>query len=194
MFWPRVGTWFIARVIFLAFQLSSLVFSIALRTWLGLPHPSIASIPWCVCTHPIDPMGIHFLFCAYNNKCTRTHDVIHDTFVTITWNVGFHVGWEQLHVLLSTTFNSSHWQVNIVLTKDGISTLVNLVIAYPPWANLFPQFCETQGFATFDVVQAKERSYYNGHPTKQFLPLVIEVFGCLHNHVNVFLHNCANSI
>jgi len=31
-------------------------------------------------------------------------------------------------------------------------------------------------------------------PTNQFLPLAIEVFGCLHKHVNVFLHNCANAI
>ncbi len=30
--------------------------------------------------------------CAYNNKCTRTHDAIHNTFAAITQDVNFHVG------------------------------------------------------------------------------------------------------
>jgi hypothetical protein len=44
------------------------------------------------------------------------------------------------------------------------------------------------------VVQAKERSYHERHPTDQFLPLIMEVFGCLHKQVDLFLHNCANAI
>jgi hypothetical protein len=43
---------------------------------LKLPHPSIASIFWCVWTHPIDPMDIHFLRCAHSDKHTRTQDTI----------------------------------------------------------------------------------------------------------------------
>jgi hypothetical protein len=45
-----------------------------------------------------------------------------------------------------------------------------------------------------DVIQNKERSYCNSHPTDQFLPLTIEVFGCLHKHVDMFSHDCANAI
>jgi hypothetical protein len=45
-----------------------------------------------------------------------------------------------------------------------------------------------------DVAQAKERSYHNRHPTDQFLSLAIEVFGCLHKHADVFLHDYANVI
>jgi hypothetical protein len=37
-------------------------------------------------------------------------------------------------------------------------------------------------------------SYYNQHPTDQFLPLTIEVFNCLHKHANVLLHDDANAI
>jgi hypothetical protein len=96
---------FILQLVFLAFWLSSLIFSIVFRMWLGLPHPSIASILWCVCTHPIDPMGIHFLHCAHGNKHIWSHDVICDTFVAIVQDVGFHVGRKQLHSLPSTTFN-----------------------------------------------------------------------------------------
>jgi hypothetical protein len=32
------------------------------------------------------------------------------------------------------------------------------------------------------------------HPINQFLPLTIEVFGCLNKHYNVFLHDYANAI
>jgi hypothetical protein len=44
------------------------------------------------------------------------------------------------------------------------------------------------------VAQTKEQSYRNSHPTNQFLPLAMEIFGCLHKKVDVFLHNCANAI
>jgi hypothetical protein len=62
------------------------------QTWFELPHLSIIGILRCVCTHPINFMGIHLLHCAHGNKRTRTHDAIHNTFVAIAQNVGFHVG------------------------------------------------------------------------------------------------------
>jgi len=147
-----------------------------------------------VCTHPIDPMGIHLLRYAHGNKHTRTHDVIHDTFVVIVWDAGFHVGRKKLHVFPSTTFNFFCQRDNIVLTKNDINTLADIIIANLTRANLFPRSYITQGFDAFDVAQVKERSYCNWHPTNQFLPLVIEVFGCLHKYVYVFLHDCANAI
>ncbi len=61
-----------------------------------------------VCTHPINLMGIHLLHCVHGNEQTKTHDAIYNTFVVITWDVGFHMEQELLHALLSTTFNSFH--------------------------------------------------------------------------------------
>jgi hypothetical protein len=60
--------------------------------------------------------------------------------------------------------------------------------------DLLPQSCATQGFATLDVTQAKERNFCNRHPINQFFSLTIEVFGCLHKHADVFLHDYANAI
>jgi hypothetical protein len=101
-----------------------------------------------MCTHPIDPMGIHLLHYTHGNKQMRTQDGIHNTFVIIAWNIGFHVGWKQLHALLLNTFNFSHWRINIVLTKDEICTLADIVIADSTWVDLFPQFCATYEFST----------------------------------------------
>jgi hypothetical protein len=84
-------------------------------------------------------MGIHLLCYAHGNKCTKTHDVIHNNFVAIVWDAGFHVGWEQLHAILSTTFNSFHRRVDIVFTKDGIRTLTNIVIVDSTWMDLLSQ-------------------------------------------------------
>jgi hypothetical protein len=109
-----VSIWFIVQLIFLAFQLSSPIFSIVLWTQFGQPHPSIISIPRYMCTHPIDLVDIHLLGCVYGNECTGTHDVVCDIFV------GFHMGRKQLHALLSTMFNSSRWQVNIIFIRNGI--------------------------------------------------------------------------
>jgi hypothetical protein len=81
-----------------------------------------------------------------------------------------------------------------VFTKDGICTLADVVIANLTQVDLLPQSCATQGFVTSDVVQAKKRNYHNQRPINQFLPLAIEVFGCLHKHANVFLHDCVNAI
>ncbi len=50
--------------------------STTLCTQLRVTHPSITSILRCVCTHPIDLMGIHLLCCAHGNKHIGTHDVI----------------------------------------------------------------------------------------------------------------------
>jgi len=117
----RVGVWLTIQLIFLSFQPTSLVFSTVFQIWLGLPHLSIASILQCMCTHPIDPMDIHLLCCAHDDEHTGTHDAIHDTSIAIAHDASSHMGWEQLHVLLSNTFNSSHRQVDIVLTKETLS-------------------------------------------------------------------------
>ncbi len=104
------------------------------------------------------------------------------------------MGQEQLHVLPFTMSNSSCRQVDVVFTKNGIHTVVDVVIANPTQVNLFFQSCTIQRFVAFNATQAKERGYHNWHPTNPFLPLAIEVFGCLHKQINVFLHNCANAI
>jgi len=102
-------------------------------------------------------MGIHFLCYAHGNKHIGTHDVIR----TIMWDVNFLMGQIQLHVLPSTTFNSSHQRIDIVLTKYGIQTLTDIVIIDPTRAHFLPWSCITQGFVTSNVVQTKERSYRN---------------------------------
>jgi hypothetical protein len=90
-FIPRANFWLTTQLVFPTFRLSSLFFCKTLCTWLGLPHFSIASILQCVCIDPINLMGIHFLCCAHNNERIRT-DPIHDAFVTIAQDVGFHMG------------------------------------------------------------------------------------------------------
>jgi hypothetical protein len=160
-FGSKVSIWFIAQLVFPTFQLSSPVFSTTFHTWFGLPHFSIASIFRCVCTHPINLIGIHLLHYTHGNKHTRTHYANHNTFVVIVWDVNFHVGWKQLHVLLSTSFNSSRWQIDIMFTKYGICTLSDIVIADLMWLDLLPWSCTTQRFVAFDATQAKERSYCN---------------------------------
>jgi hypothetical protein len=81
-------------LVFLTFWLFSPIFSTMFWMQLGLLHLLITSVPWCVCTHPINPMGIHLLRCTRGNKHTRTHDIVRDTFATIAWDASFHVGRE----------------------------------------------------------------------------------------------------
>jgi hypothetical protein len=81
-----------------------------------------------------------------------------------------------------------------VFTKDGIRILIDIIIVDPMRAYLLLQFCTIQRFIAFDETQAKKKNYHNQHLIDQFLPLAIELFGCLHKHANMFLHNCVNAI
>jgi hypothetical protein len=179
-FGQGAGAWLTIQLIFPRFRLTSLVFSTTFQIRLGLPHPSIASILQCMCTHPIDPMGIHLLCCAHVNKRTWTHDVFATPLLS-------------LHGMLTSMWSENNYmrflqtcwillvnESTFVLTKDDICTLVDVVIVDPTWTNLFPWSHTTQGFVASNVAQAKERSYHNRHPIDQFLPLVVEIFGCLH--------------
>jgi hypothetical protein len=101
-------------------------------------------------------MGI-YLFCyAHGNECTWIHDVIRDTLATIVQDASSHVGQEQIYVFPSNTFNSFCWWVDIVLFKNDICTLVDVVIVDPTWVDLLPQSCTAQGFVTSNAVQAKK--------------------------------------
>jgi hypothetical protein len=56
---------------------------------------------------------------------------------------GFYMGQEKLHVFPSIAFNSFNQWINIVLTKDGIHTLINIIIADQTWVDLLLQSCTT---------------------------------------------------
>jgi hypothetical protein len=58
----------------------------------------------------------------------------------------------------------------------------------------FPDFEQLKNMLSPMKLKPKKKSYHKQHPIDQFLLLVIQVFGCLHKQVNVFLHNCANAI
>jgi hypothetical protein len=113
-----------------------------------------------MCVHTShQPYGIHLLCCAHGNECVRTHDVIRNTFITIAQDVSFHVGWKQLHTLPLTTLNFFRRQVDIMFTKDGIHTLVDIIITNPMHVDLLPQSCTTQRFVASDGAQAKKINY-----------------------------------
>ncbi len=86
-------------------------------------------------------------------------DSIQSISTIIPFPYPFHV--EKGHVFPFNMFNSSRWRVDIVLTKDNIHTLVNVVITDPTQANLFPRFCTTKGFVAFDAAQTKKWNYHN---------------------------------
>jgi len=158
-----------------------------------LPHPSIANKPWCVHTSH-RPYGYPpFTLCSWqwthwNPWCNLQHLCRHCVkcwfpcgTTTITC-----ISFNHIQLLLSMNWHCAYQIWNCTLT--------NVVITDPTWIDLLPQSCATRGFVASDAIQANERSYYNWHPTNQFLPLALEICGCLHKHVDVFLHDYANAI
>jgi len=83
----------------------------------------------------------------------------------------------------------SSWRwMDIVLTIDGTHTLANVVIVNLIHVNLVSWVTFSQGVATMIIAQAKIVSYCVWHPKDDFILLAIEIFGCLHQQVNDFLH------
>jgi hypothetical protein len=121
---PKLRSWH-----FQTFQLSPSFFSTSFRIQLGLPHTSIAGIFWCVHTshrlYGYPPLTLcSWQQTHWNPWCNSQH------LGTIVRDVGFHVG-QQLHAPLSITSNSFHQRVDIMFSKDGICTLVDIVIVDP---------------------------------------------------------------
>jgi hypothetical protein len=144
-FGPRASAWLTSWLVFPPFLLFSPIFYTTLyTTWIT---PSLNCKHPLMCVHTShQPYGYPaFTMCSWQ-RMHWNDDAIYDTFATIMWNVGFHVGWEQLHAFISTTFNSFHRQIDIVFTKNAFCTLANVVIANPMQTNLRPQSCTTQGF------------------------------------------------
>jgi hypothetical protein len=55
---PKASIWLTTQPIYPTFWLFPQIYSMTFCMWFGLSHPSIVGILRCVCTHPINLMGI----------------------------------------------------------------------------------------------------------------------------------------
>jgi len=79
-----------------------------------------------------------------------------------------------------------------MLSTDGIHTLVNMVIDDLTRGDLVSQVVPSRRVIMMMITQAKEGLYHDWHSTNTFLPLAIEIFECIHQQANKFLHQCVN--
>jgi hypothetical protein len=82
-------------------------------------------------------------------------------------------------------------QVDVLIT-NGIHILAIVIIVDSICANFILRVASSRGMITMIATQAKVVSYCNRHLEDNFILLVIEMFECLHQHVDDFLHQCAN--
>ncbi len=84
---------------------------------IGSFHPLTLGLSHCICEQPLH---MHLFHCARGEEKTTSHDVVCDAFASIMKDVRFHILHEQTHVFLSFAFQSSHWQINILVSMDGV--------------------------------------------------------------------------
>jgi hypothetical protein len=82
--------------------------------------------------------------------------------------------------------------VDIVLIANGICTLANIIIVDPTHVNLISQVAYSWGMVITIATQAKFVSHWDRHPKDDFIPIAIEIFICLYQQADDFLHQCAN--
>jgi hypothetical protein len=102
---------------------------------------------------------------------------VQDAFVAIATNVGFHISREQTHVLPPLSLYFLHRQVDIVLSIDGVCTLVYVIIANSTQVDLILQDVFSHGVATIVTTHAKDNLYHDWFSVDMFFPLSIKVLG-----------------
>ncbi len=100
----------------------------------------------------------------------------------------YHVGeWSSHTKEVSHLFLCHTWgQVDIVITKDGFWTLVDIVIADLTRTNLVQCALTTTTHATTIVPQNKAPSYIEWTLKDDFIPLAIKTYGSFHPHFDFF--------
>jgi hypothetical protein len=63
---------------------------------------------------------------------------------------------------------------------------------HPTWIDLVSWVVLSCGVVAIIMIQTKDGFYRDQFPMNIFLPLAIEVFRCLHQQEDGFLHQCAN--
>jgi hypothetical protein len=118
-------------------------------------------------------LGIHFFLCANGGERTISHDVVQDVFASIARDAGFHILGKQIHVLPPPFFKSFYRWVDIVLSMDGICTLVDVIIVDPTGTNLVSWVAHSHGVVTTVAARVKENLCCDHYPTNMFFPLAI---------------------
>jgi len=113
-------------------------------------------------------------------ECIVTYNAIQNSFASVARDIEFYVVCEQTHVLPISFFQSSWQWMDIVFSVNGTCTLVDVVIVDPTYVNLILWVDSSWGAITMIITQTKIVSYHNRHLKDDFIPLVVEIFGCLH--------------
>jgi hypothetical protein len=122
-------------------------------------------------------MGIHLFRYVHGGERMNLPDVVWDAFVAIAKDTRFHVSQKPTTLNpcpFTPALQSSHYQVNIVLSVDGVHTLVEVVIIDITRVDCF------WGVVTIITALAKDGFYHDRFPMDMFLRLMVEVFKCLH--------------
>ncbi len=127
----KASVWFFAHLIIPPFHLAYNVFSFVLHTKLGLHHSLTLRVIHWICGQPLHLVRTHLFYCSHGAEWIASHDTIQNAFASIVKNARFHVSCEQTHVLPPPSLQFSCRQVDIVLSTNGIHTLVDVVIVDP---------------------------------------------------------------
>jgi hypothetical protein len=67
---PGASAWLFVRLVIPPLCLPFDIFSFALRTRLGFPHPLAFKVTHCICGQPLDSVGTHLFHCSHSGEWT----------------------------------------------------------------------------------------------------------------------------
>jgi hypothetical protein len=83
--------------------------------------------------------------------------------------------------------------VDIVIIRDSLCTLVDVVIADLTHIDLVQHASTVISHVTIVAAQDKAQSYIEQRPRDDFIPLAIETYSCFHPRFDSFLTSCVHA-
>jgi hypothetical protein len=133
-----------------------------------------------------------FTLRGLGGEWNASHDAIWDVFAFIVKDVRFHILYEQFMFFHHLPFNLFINGLTLCNWLMAFAPLADVLIANPIWTYLVLWVVSFREVATMMLAQTKEVFYHDRHLEDMFIPLAIKVFGCMHQQIDNFFHQCAN--
>jgi hypothetical protein len=183
--------------LFQALQIEDECFRTALRTWLGLPYPMVASIRLCECDEELQAGilgGQHLLSCGSGSERNDTHHSIRDTMFYIMREAGYSVHRREQSGVMPIREGEAGGRVIDLVAADprgGSRVLADVVVADPIRSAAFMVTAVERGHAARLAAEMKVEKYGGHFPDDTFVPLAVETYGCLDSAFDGFHGTCA---
>ena len=191
---PCSGAWLQSVPVCGGLRMSTACFNTAVRLRLGLPHPVLQLARSCECGEPLgDALGRHVSRCGHGSERNMVHAAVRDCLYSIMEEAGFETSIERGGLMPATSASGAGRVIDLLGTDraSGHQIFIDVTVVRPCAQGMLPTAAIHQGHAAAAAARAKRHKYCDKPEAVEFIPLAIEVYGCMDSAFDAFLRRCA---